>query len=249
MDDSPTRFILNQSSPYHEQIRRYLERRIKLGLLKSGDQLPSEAELQRTFEVSRTPVRQALDALESDGIIYRSQGRGSFVRDRKIGGSLDQMISFGPGLWDAGHTVEAKTLTVERATCSQEIEATLDCLDEEKITYIRRLFIVDDEPLVLFDHYLKPMLPAEYFIQQGNFQSLFQLLSDEGFEPFEGIQSISAGLVNEEEASLLNITLPAAVLMIKQVYYAATGAPLWCSRFLVRADRYEYKVRLGRGNI
>jgi GntR family transcriptional repressor for pyruvate dehydrogenase complex len=50
------------------------------GRLQPGDRLPSERELVRQLEVSRTSVREALRALEARGIIEVRPGSGSFVR-------------------------------------------------------------------------------------------------------------------------------------------------------------------------
>ena len=50
------------------------------GRLKPGDRLPSERELVRQLEVSRTSVREALRALEAKGIIEVRPGSGSFIR-------------------------------------------------------------------------------------------------------------------------------------------------------------------------
>ncbi len=67
-------------------------------------------------------------------------------------------------------------------------------------------------------------------------------------DPWEGVQSISAVLLNPEEASLLGVDPFGAAMLINQVYYAASGAPLWCSKVLIRADRYEYKVRFRKNS-
>lgn len=53
--------------------------------LTPGSRLPSEAELCERFKSSRGPVRQALAALEQEGLIYRVQGAGSFVAERSEG--------------------------------------------------------------------------------------------------------------------------------------------------------------------
>lgn len=52
------------------------------GVLKEGDQLPSENQMCRSFEVSRPVVRQALMRLQADGLIVARQGSGTFVQKR-----------------------------------------------------------------------------------------------------------------------------------------------------------------------
>ena len=57
---------------------------IREGRFKAGDQLPSERELAETFKVSRTSVREALRALETQGLIISRTGMGNFIADLPI---------------------------------------------------------------------------------------------------------------------------------------------------------------------
>lgn len=73
----------SRNLPVHESIKQHLRRRIERGELGAGDQLPSEHELARQFEVSRSLARQALRELEIEGYITRSQGSRSRVAPRR----------------------------------------------------------------------------------------------------------------------------------------------------------------------
>ena len=63
----------------YEEVFSQIQELIKEKRLKARDQLPSERELAETFKVSRTSVREALRALESQGLIVSRTGMGSFV--------------------------------------------------------------------------------------------------------------------------------------------------------------------------
>jgi GntR family transcriptional repressor for pyruvate dehydrogenase complex len=68
----------------HEEVFSQIHELIKEGRLKAGDQLPSERELAETFKVSRTSVREALRALESQGLVVSRTGAGNFVADLPV---------------------------------------------------------------------------------------------------------------------------------------------------------------------
>lgn len=68
----------------HEDVFHQIHQLIKEGRLGARDQLPSERELAETFKVSRTSVREALRALETQGLIVSRTGAGNFVADLPV---------------------------------------------------------------------------------------------------------------------------------------------------------------------
>ena len=80
-------------SLYH-QLYEILHQQILLGELKPGDQLPTENELIKQYEVSRITVRRVLDMLVQEGLIYRQAGRGSFVAHATLEYGLSHIVSF-----------------------------------------------------------------------------------------------------------------------------------------------------------
>ncbi len=75
--------VIKKTRIYEEVVSQVREL-IKEGKLKAGDQLPSERELAETFKVSRTSVREALRALETQGLVVSRTGMGNFVADLPI---------------------------------------------------------------------------------------------------------------------------------------------------------------------
>jgi DNA-binding FadR family transcriptional regulator len=63
----------------YEQIADRIRERIRGGIWKPGDRLPSERELARAFAVSRPSLREAIAALQVDGVLETRPGLGSFV--------------------------------------------------------------------------------------------------------------------------------------------------------------------------
>lgn len=65
--------------PLYLQIASTLRRRIENGHWKNGSQISTIEALEREFEVARVTVRQAIDVLQTEGLVRRQQGKGTFV--------------------------------------------------------------------------------------------------------------------------------------------------------------------------
>jgi DNA-binding LacI/PurR family transcriptional regulator len=65
--------------PRYKQLKHLMLKQIRTGALKPGSQIPTEAELCRTYGWSRPTVSRALNELELEGTLTRIQGSGTFV--------------------------------------------------------------------------------------------------------------------------------------------------------------------------
>lgn len=72
---------MTNQGPLYMQIKEYILEEINNGKFKPGDKLPSEKDFTDLFEVSRVTVRSALAELQSEGVISRISGRGTFVSE------------------------------------------------------------------------------------------------------------------------------------------------------------------------
>lgn len=90
---------------FQEVLDRLIER-IRSGEFRPGDQLPSERELMTTYGVGRPAVREALQALERDGIVSISHGERARVVMPTAGTLIEQIASSAQHLL----TVEPGTL-------------------------------------------------------------------------------------------------------------------------------------------
>ncbi|MEU0947748.1 winged helix-turn-helix domain-containing protein [Streptomyces canus] len=103
-----------------QEIADTLRERIRTGDLKAGDRLPTQAELAEEFGVERGAVRQALRALQEDGLLS-NVSKGSPPRIAEVpvtqGGPQPTMVALAPRLADAFASpqvrIDAACLTAE----------------------------------------------------------------------------------------------------------------------------------------
>src|SRR5437899_3777008 len=112
----PNQNLEERARPRSVLVREQLTQRIDSGALAAGSRLPAEPALASELGVSRATLREALRALESEGLVRRMWGSGTFVADRhRVVNSLD--VNFGvteairaagmePGITEARHWLE-----------------------------------------------------------------------------------------------------------------------------------------------
>jgi GntR family transcriptional regulator len=82
------------SRPIYEQIADAFRRQIDGGILAPGDKLPSVRELSARLTINPNTIQRAYRELESEGFIFSSPGKGSFVATRELKLEDDQWNRF-----------------------------------------------------------------------------------------------------------------------------------------------------------
>ncbi|MDQ0200264.1 GntR family transcriptional regulator [Neobacillus ginsengisoli] len=78
----------------YEKVYRSLKHEILGGIYKPGDRIPSEKELTNSFKISRITSKKALEKLVEEGIVYRQQGKGTFVSQYKEVNNISPTTSY-----------------------------------------------------------------------------------------------------------------------------------------------------------
>jgi GntR family transcriptional regulator len=90
--------------PVYSQLVSILRRQVANGVLRPGDQLPSEAQLCLRYQVSPMTVRRAINILVDQGVVVAEQGRGTFIRPVELGTASFQLQRLQEIFGDEQHT-------------------------------------------------------------------------------------------------------------------------------------------------
>ncbi|GAB4447341.1 MAG: GntR family transcriptional regulator [Anaerolineae bacterium] len=234
--------------PYYAQVKEALQARIRQGEWQAGDQLPGEPELCRIFDVSRTVIRQALNELWHEGLIVRRKGRGTFVAEPKIRGSLVQKLTgFHEDMVSQGYTPVTQTLQQESVPAPPKVAQYLNIEAGTPVIEIERLRFVLDEPVVLVTTYIPHALCPDLLHADLSQQSLYAFLERQcGLTIAHGRRSIEAVPANAHEARLLRIKQGAPLILLDSVSYLSDGTAIEYYHALHRGDRSRFEVELVR---
>ena len=85
---------IGQSKTLSQRIEEEIEGAIRSKKLKSGEKLPTEIELSKSYGVSRNALREALRSLNSKGLIRIEKGRGMFVNEYSLAQAMSTVNIF-----------------------------------------------------------------------------------------------------------------------------------------------------------
>jgi GntR family transcriptional regulator len=228
--------------PLYRTIYDKLSQLIAQGSLKPGDQLPSQRALSVHYEASHMTVRRAIDALLNDGLIIAIPGKGLYVAAPKQDAESGPLVSFSEDMARRGMRSTTQVLAAELAAASASEAQLLQIAIGAPVVSLKRLRFADDRPMAIqhsvLPHALCPGL-LTYDLAQ---HSLFALLRQQyGLHLAYGTTVAEAALADAEQAQLLALRLPAALLITEQCTYLPDGRPLEFVRSAYAGQHYRLR--------
>lgn len=232
--------------PLYYQLRSIILTKIETGEWAEGSPIPGERELERLYGLSRTPVRQAIGELVSEGILERRHGKGTFVAPHKIKQVATRMIGLVEGLKLRGLDPQIEVQDFRLAEVTKEIAEALQMEAATAALYLCRRIHVNETPLILDETYLNRDM-APFVSREGVLTTpLFELMERNGVSVTGGAQSFTAVCLDTRRAALLGVPTGTASLVIKTLVSGLNGIPIMYTLSFCRADRYEPEIALRR---
>jgi GntR family transcriptional regulator len=230
----------NSKVPLYQQFYETLRGDVLSSRLKPGDLLPSEADLAERFEVSSVTVRQALDMLHKEGLIYRQRGRGTFVAHPRLDQNLMRIVSFTQDMPTRGFSPASRVLGSSLIPAPREIAERLSIEPGEALARLERLRLADDEPMGIEEsHLIHRYCPGILEKHDYAVHSLREALErDYGIRTARARQTIRAIPAPARVARSLGVRPNAALLFIQRVTYSQDDVPIEFLAIYYRGDRY-----------
>ncbi|MBK8824557.1 MAG: GntR family transcriptional regulator, partial [Anaerolineales bacterium] len=123
----------------------------------AGQRLPSEPDLAKQLGVSRATLREAMRSFETQGLIRRRQGSGTFVvgKVQALDSGLEVLESLETMAKRLGLEVSVSDLNIESIVSDDEFSTALSVSVGTPLTRVRRVVRADSRPVA----YLVDVLP------------------------------------------------------------------------------------------
>ncbi|CAN5739593.1 GntR family transcriptional regulator [soil metagenome] len=232
-------------APLYQQARDAIAAQITAGQLAAGDQLLSERRLCEEFGISRVTARRALIALEEDGLIGASPGRGWFVTDGPLSEPPNMLLSFTALARARGLAPTAKVLRRQVRPASMDEADVLGVAPGAELFELERIRLLDGLPVAV-DHSVVPLQRCPALVDADfSSASLYEVLRTEGrVVPSRAGCTLEAMAAGPVMAPLLDLDEAAPVLVSRQTAYDQQDVAVETSRIVYRGDRYRFRTVL-----
>ncbi len=249
MNNSKTNIVNLSPAPLYMQIKETLRARILDGTYKAHEQMPSEAEMMKAFDVSRITVRQALGDLQKEGLIFKIHGKGAFVSKPKAYQNVTRLQGFGEAMTPLGYETFSRVLGIKNLAADKTVAARLKLPEQALVTEIRRLRYLNREPISLDVTYVPAAIGERLMKEDLATRDVFLILENEyGHALGAADLQIEAVLADETLARLLGIEEGTPLLRIERLTHGADGQPLDYEHLYYRGDAFQYRLTIERGH-
>ena len=232
--------------PRYQRLADLIKQQVIDGVLRPGNQVPSENELSQFYEVAPGTVRQALTELVNEGLLQRLQGKGTYVRRPDFDRSLFRFFKFLGG--SKGIVMpDSKILSVSVKLAPGHVCEALQLPKNAKAILINRLRMLDSQPVLVEQIWLsesrfKPLLA----LRKNEFGPLLYPLYEAKCNAIVAYanEDLKIDVANSKVAEALDIDRNQAVVIIDRLATGFDQQPLEWRRSFGRADQFHYQIEI-----
>ncbi|AUJ24013.1 GntR family transcriptional regulator [Virgibacillus dokdonensis] len=234
---------MKKNPSLHAYIKDELLNQIKANKYKPGDKIPTELELCKDFNVSRTTVRTALNQLTLEGYLVRHQGKGTFVADQKLKQTLTQTVKrYSDQVAIQGKEAKIFVLSITVIPANEYLSQQLEVAHNDPIQCIERIRKANDEPTQYEIAYI-PWIVAPGITETQAASSLYaSLKNDFQVHVAKTIEHIEITLADEICSKHLDCELHAPCFYIETLAENENQEKVEYSRAYFRGDKTNFVI-------
>lgn len=200
--------------PLYLQLMSIFTENIRTGQWPMGEKIPSERELVTQYGVSLITVRKALEELNRLNVIYKIQGKGSFVsygETEKYNLRFRELRSFTEEIEGNQQKAGAVVLSTRKILADSHLAHVFQLPEKTVLLEVIRLRTVDGTPTHVSESYIGPVV-AEKLKNADFTHSIYAEIEQLGYDLRHGSEEIIAAFPPAEVAGYLGISSNTPIL-------------------------------------
>lgn len=245
MTAGETEIVLDRESyvPYYQQIISQIRTLVRSEKAKEGQAFCSENDLAQYLGISKMPVRQAYQKLRTEGLLVIVKGKRPVIGSGRLPWNFQQLRGFSEEMRRRGLAPSARVISSQIIRAEGEVALALRLEDGKSVYSIRRLRLVNGDPVAVVTSYLPAHIFPDIDKQDLEGHSLYAIFENVYKRKLHlAEESIGAVSAPEEEARILETAPGSALLLIRETTYDTDRVAIEYSRSLLRGDRYTASV-------
>lgn len=232
--------------PLYLQLADTIRRQTREGLLAQGEQIMPESAMCEAYDVSRITVRKALDLLVDEKVLFRRQGKGTFVAY--------------PEFWETACIRRQSFTAATSEQCGvphtkviDKSIVTMDChlmkkfhireMSEEKMLCLTRVRYLDQNPAIYETDYLPMRFQALLELDLDD-KSLYSVIHEKmGVTPTDFCDYFQIIPATPQLAEYLEIQTGHPLLRVAQTVLDNEREVVYYNEQLIKTESYQYNVR------
>lgn len=223
-------------------IKGILKEQIAGGMYSRQQKLPSERELSELFQTTRITLKDALIALETEGLIYREERRGWFVSPPRLRYNPLSRSHFHRMVEEQQRQAATRVLKVETELASSDIGKVLELNSIQQVHRIQRVRSIDNRVILFVENCLIVSLFPD-LLNHDLSQSLTALYDKQyGYQTTRSRFDVIPTAAPEHVAKALNLAEGQQILKICRVNYNQDGILMDCEFEYWRPDAVMIQI-------
>ena len=233
------------SQTLSSQIEEIIKDGIESGTWLPGTPIPSERELSIMFALSRATVRHAIDRLVSEGLVYRANGKGTYVNESKVKLKALSLAGLSEQIINMGSSPSAKLIGIEQVMANQKINTILKVSENTPLFFIERIIYSNLIPLGLLRSYIPINNCPDLDKLNLSNESLYTIMREKyGIIIHHATETLESTLSNPRESQLLNLVPGSPMFLLCITMFAEKELPIEFVKVLFRGDRIQLSLEM-----
>lgn len=240
---TPQQLRRSGSGTLYAQVYQSLLAKIRSGLYRPGDRIPTEEDLMTAFGVGRATVRRALDELRRQGLVERKPALGTFVSEPPMVAQIGGVHSLTDEIVQLGMTPGSRLLAQARIRASREVSALLGIEVGADVLRLDRIRTANGRPFfVATSHINLASYPALSEVDYSSESlSLLRTYRDVlGLVPIRMTQLTSATLAPPMAQQAFGLAPSAPVLHLERAVFLEDGPAVENVSAYFRGETYKF---------
>ncbi|MDR0585104.1 MAG: GntR family transcriptional regulator [Treponema sp.] len=228
----------NSSKPLYAQLKSIIKEKVENGEWCANEMIPSENELASRFGISRMTARSVVTQLVAENVLYRVQGKGTFVCEDKIEMTSLSYAGIRSQLEKKGYDVETRLLDVKQIPAGGRAAQRLAVAPGSMLYEIKRIRIANKTP-ISYHHSFIPLSFCEglekYDLQN---EQLCDIMSVHyGLRRTYSVETLESSLADDQKANVFGVGYGFPLILLQDVIFNTVRVAFEYSRVYFRGDK------------